>query len=158
MTYGPEQSGYPASTPYQGLATPAGGQQYSQYGAQPPAPAPAKSGRGPVVVLVVLLVLGVLGAGAFATLWIIERGDHTATQESLTRSEGSLAASEKKVKAAEDALAGAEEDKRIAETKVGELTKCQEAGRDLLASLEGGDTPENREKTSDALDRMDSFC
>ncbi|GGS32980.1 MULTISPECIES: hypothetical protein [Actinokineospora] len=156
MTYGPDQSsGYPASS-YQGLATPAGGQQYGQYGA--PAAPPAKSGRGPVVVLVVLLVLAVIGTGTFATLWIIEGGDHTATRESLTKSEGALADSEKRVKEVEETLSGVEEDKRVAETKVGELTKCQEAGRDLIDSLDGGDTPENREKTSDALDRMDSFC
>ncbi|MGX7828673.1 hypothetical protein ACTG9Q_26615 [Actinokineospora sp. 24-640] len=163
MTYGQDQSGGYPNSPYQGLSTPAGGQQYGQYPPSAPIPAqtPArtpKPGRGPVVVLVVLLVLAVIGTGTFVTLWMMERGEHTTTQEALAERERSLSASQQKVGETEDQLAKAEEDRRVAETKVGELTKCRQAGKDLLESLDGGDTPANREKTTDALDRMDSFC
>lgn len=160
MTYGQDQSGGYPNSPYQGLSTPAGGQRYGgQYPPSAPIPAQAPTpGRGPVVALAVLLVLAVIGTGTFVTLWMMERGDHATTQETLAERERSLSASQKKVGETEDQLAKAEEDRRVAETKVGELTKCRQAGKDLLDSLDGGDTPANREKTTDALDRMDSFC
>lgn len=144
MTYGPDQPGNYPHTAYQGVSTPPGGQAYGQ-------PAPVKSGRGGVIALIVALVLAIIGAGAMGALWYVESGDHTTTKDSLTRSQ-------QKVAETEDALAKSDEAKRVAETKVGELTKCQEASRDLLDSLDAEDSEAERDKTSDALDRMDSFC
>ncbi|MFC7615961.1 hypothetical protein ACFQV2_23220 [Actinokineospora soli] len=140
MTYGQDQ--YP-HTAYQGVATPPSGRAYGE--------PRRKSGRGGVIALVVALVLAVVGAGVFGALWFVETGEHTTTKESLTRSQ-------QKVAETEDSLAKADEAKRVAETKVGELTKCQEAGRDLLDSLDADDSEAERDKTTDALDRMDSFC
>jgi hypothetical protein len=58
-------------------------------------------GKG-AVVLIAAAVVFLLAGGAFGTLWILERNDHSATTEQLTGSRTQAEAARTKLKEADD--------------------------------------------------------
>lgn len=78
-------------------------------------------------------------------------GEHSTTRDTLDRSVRQVADTEA-------ALAESDDATRAAETTIGELTRCREAGRDLIESLDADDSAATRDETRDALDRLDSYC
>lgn len=133
---------------------------------QPPArPGPTGPGRRPATPLLVALVLLVLAAGTFTTLYLVERGAHATASEQLQAKEKELSDAVSARNAAESKADTAEQGKREAELKasdaeaqVTQLSACRDAAKQLLTSLTSPQSPENDEKVRQSLTKLADTC
>jgi hypothetical protein len=103
---------------------------------------PAKPRTRAVRVLATLTVVLLLAAGGFATLWLLERSDHKATNSQLgtarTKADGSearLIAAEARVQKADVVAEQAANDRQTMAAERDKESGCAAAGRAMAAAI-----------------------
>ncbi len=122
----------------------------------PPPPAAPRPRRTAVVVLGIVAVLMFGGAATFATLWVVERGDHDKTTGQLSTRDKELADEKKAQDGTKTKLADTEKAKTDAEAKVTALTPCADAGKKLTELALNAATTE--QQGSDAAQAIIFAC
>lgn len=118
---------------------------------QAPPVVPERPRRTAVVVLSIVAVLLLGGAGAFAALWIVERGDHDKATEQLSTRDKELSDEKKAHEGTKTKLGETDKAKTDAEAKVTALTPCAEAGKKLTQLALSGASEEEGVKAGEAI-------
>jgi len=119
-----------------------------------------RRGKG-AVVLIAAAVIFLLAAGAFGTLWILERNDHSATTTQLTDSRTQAGTANAKLKEADDKrkamadkLQEAVTQERSQEVANDKYRPCAEASRVLASAVRA----EDNAAVEKAIPDMTIFC